>query len=112
MTDPAPDESRAGDYEDQLAHYLNLLESDNSGDRWKGAEMLGRLGDVRAVTPLTGLLADDELVVRIKAAYALGMIGDPAALRSLQTLYRNETEEAQEIISQAMDRIKRNLSQI
>jgi len=111
MADPDP-EKQAGDYEARLAHYLGLLESDNPGDRWKGSEMLGRLGDVRAVEPLIGLLADDELVVRIKAAYALGQIGDPAALRPLQAVYRHENEEAQEIISHAMDRIKSTMSRM
>jgi HEAT repeat protein len=85
MADPTPDNAGTGDFEAQLVHNLNLLESDNPDDRGKGAEMLGRLGDVRAVEPLTGLLANGELVVRIKAAYALGIIGDPAALRSQYT---------------------------
>ena len=48
------------------------------------ATALGRIGDRRAVTPLTDLLSrESEWDVRIAAAYSLGQLGDPAATARL-----------------------------
>ena len=49
-------------------------------------------------------------VVRLKAAWALGQIGDQRALHPLQRLYRMENEGAQEIIAEALEEIKRQMS--
>src|SRR5208282_3068775 len=50
---------------------------DNEGTRWNAAEALGRLGDPRAVEPLIDTLWDDDARVRLKAVWALGMLGIP-----------------------------------
>jgi HEAT repeat protein len=72
--------------------------------------MLGRIGDTDAVEELIGTLWDDDARVRLKAAWALGQIGDDRAIHPLQRLYRMESEGAQEIIMEALDTINRRRS--
>jgi len=48
--------------------------------------------------------------VRTKAAWALGMLGDPRALGPLQKLYRIEREDARETIQEAMEMIKQGMA--
>jgi HEAT repeat protein len=84
-----------------------MLDDDDPVNRIKAAEILGRTGDERAVVPLIDTLWDDDPRVRLKAAFALGRIGDFRAMRPLQRLYRMESEDAQEIIREAIEAIKR-----
>jgi HEAT repeat protein len=97
-------------YRERLAHFITLLSDDNEGNRWKAAEMLGRIGDDDAVEELIGTLWDDDARVRLKAAWALGQIGDARAIGPLQRLYRMENEGAQEIIKEALEAINRRRS--
>ena len=46
--------------------------------RWKAAIALGEIGDQRAIGPLISLLCDEDRFVKSRAAYALGLIGEPA----------------------------------
>ncbi|MDD1706781.1 MAG: HEAT repeat domain-containing protein [Methanoregulaceae archaeon] len=46
--------------------------------RWKAAITLGEIGDPRGIVPLIGLLSDQDRFVRSRAAYALGLIAQPA----------------------------------
>jgi HEAT repeat protein len=96
--------------DERLAHFIEMLADDNEGNRWKAAEVLGRTGDPAAVDPLIDTLWDDDSRVRLKAAWALGRIGDQRAIRPLQRLYRMENEWGQEIISQALEEIKHQMS--
>jgi HEAT repeat protein len=96
--------------EERLAHFIEMLADDNEGNRWKAAEVLGRMGDPVAVDPLIDTLWDDDSRVRLKAAWALGQIGDQRAIRPLQRLYRMENEWGQEIIAQALEEIKQGMS--
>ncbi len=100
-------------YPDQgmrLEHFIQMLTDDNEGNRWKAAETLGRMGDPAAVGPLIDTLWDDDARVRLKAAWALGQIGDPRALRPLQRLYRMENVGGQEIIAEALEEIREQMS--
>jgi len=63
------------------------------------------LKDPTAVDPLIETLWDDDSRVRLKAAWALGRIGDRRAIPPLHRLYRMENEWGQEIISEAIDAI-------
>jgi HEAT repeat protein len=54
--------------------------------RGMAAESLGQLQDPRAVEPLIAALADAEVEVRFWAAFALGTLGDPAAIVALRRL--------------------------
>ena len=98
------------DAEKQMAHYLRMLADDNSANRWKAAESLGRLKDPRGTGPLVAALFDEDPRVRTKAAWALGSIGDPRALAPLRQLYRIEREDQREIIAEAIAEINRKMS--
>ena len=98
------------EYQKELAYYLERLEDENEGIRWKAAESLGRLGDPEATEPLIDTLWDDDYRVRMKAAWALGLIGEPRALPALQRLYRIENENVKEIVERAINDIKRQMS--
>jgi HEAT repeat protein len=98
------DESEIG-HEERLAHFIGMLSDDDVGNRWKAAEILGRLRDPTAVNPLIETLWDDDSRVRLKAAWALGQIGDQRAVPPLRRLYRMENEWGQEIITEALEAI-------
>jgi HEAT repeat protein len=94
----------------RLTHFIRLLSDDDEVSRWKAAEALGRIGDPGAVDELISSLWDEDARVRLKVAWALGRIGDRRAYAPLQRLYRMENEEAQEIISEALENIRRGMS--
>ncbi len=95
---------------ERTAHFIDLLSDDDEVSRWKAAEALGRIRDSGAVEELIGTLWDDDARVRLKAAWALGQIGDQRAYAPLQRLYRMENEWAQEIIKEALENIRREMS--
>jgi HEAT repeat protein len=96
--------------EKRIAHYLRMLSDDNSANRWKAAESLGRLKDPRGTDPLIDALFDDDDRVRKEVAWALGEIGDQQALAPLRQLYRIEKQDQREAIEEAIVRIKRETS--
>jgi HEAT repeat protein len=55
------------------------LEDGDSSIRYGAANVLGEIGDSRAVEPLIRTLSDANSSVRSRAAWALGKIGDPRA---------------------------------
>jgi len=102
---------KAGDESDtRIAHYLRMLSDDDSANRWKAAESLGRLKDPRGTDPLIDALFDDDDRVRKKVAWALGEIGDQRALAPLRQLYRIEKEDQRDVIEEAIARIKQEKS--
>jgi len=104
--DPVPENNEPGiGQEERLAHFIRMLSDDDEGNRWKAAEILGRLKDPTAVDPLIETLWDDDSRVRLKAAWALGRIGDRRAIPPLRRLYRMENEGGQEIITEALEAI-------
>jgi HEAT repeat protein len=108
-SDPVLNNSEPGiGQEERLVHFIQMLSDDDEGNRWKAAEILGRLRDPTAVDPLIETLWDDDSRVRLKAAWALGRIGDQRAVPPLRRLYRMENEWGQEIITEALEEI--NLS--
>ncbi len=111
--DSPPDQADVPDpeYESRRAHFISLLSDDDESSRWKAAEALGRMGDPEAVDELIGTLWDDDVRVRRKAAWALGQIGDRRAYAPLQRLYRMENETMREIIEEALENIRRGISQ-
>ena len=73
------------------------------------AVALGNLKSREAVPALIGCLDDDEELVRGHAAWALGRIGDPSALPSLQRRLRTEmSAAAREEISEALAALSTN----
>lgn len=95
---------------ERLAHFIRLLADDEAVNRWKAAEMLGRIADPSSVDDLIAALWDDDERVRHKAAWALGRIGDRRAYAPLQRLYRMENELGQEIIDGALENIRSRMS--
>jgi HEAT repeat protein len=55
---------------------IRMLKDTNSDNRRHVAEVLGQLGDRRAVTPLIELLKDSDEEVRLRAISALSQIGN------------------------------------
>ena len=104
------DSTTADESEERLEHYLRMLSDENPGNRWKAADSLGRLGDLRATEPLIDALWDEDAHVRKKAAWALGSIGDPRAIAPLRRLYRMENPNSQGIIEEALAEINRRMS--
>lgn len=86
-------------YEDDLALHLDALLApggqiksgemvtwDGDPPRRRAAETLGRLKDPRARGPLQRVLQDPDFVLRVKAIWALGEIGDRQAVPALVPL--------------------------
>ena len=95
--------------DDRLAHFISMLSDDDEVSRWKAAEALGRMGDPAAVDELISTLWDDDARVRLKAAWALGQIGDQKAYAPLQRLYRMETDDTREVITDALETIRHSM---
>ncbi|MFP4600958.1 MAG: HEAT repeat domain-containing protein, partial [Persicimonas sp.] len=85
------DEERYRTYRDQLyglgptiAPLLREeLQSPHFRRRMAAATNLGRLGDVKSVPKLIGLLNDPQATVREMALFALGILGDPSAASAI-----------------------------
>jgi HEAT repeat protein len=60
--------------------------------RGRAAMMLGRMGDVRAVTPLIQALDAPGFKTPVYAAEALGRIGDPRAVQPLVAVLKADNE--------------------
>ncbi len=69
---------------------LSLLTHQKTRLRWQAADRLGKLGDRRAVEPLTNLLLDDHWLVRLHATKALGRIGASNSFNSLISMITDE----------------------
>jgi len=65
---------------------LQSLNDPNEGVRGSAADVLGKIGDARAVEPLIAALDDPYENVRISAADALGKLGDPRGIDTLITM--------------------------
>src|SRR5512135_190601 len=98
-TTPAQDEATVG----LLAHVLALsdarrfdgavlrqaLQSDNPGVRVQAALAAGRIGDADAVELLVAGLNDSVVAVQAAAAFALGLLKEPAAVEPLLAIVRS-----------------------
>ena len=97
--------------EERFSYFLGLLSSENPGDRWRAIEVLARIGDERAIEPLIAALKDQDWRVRQKAAWALGYLGDPRALAPLRRALGDRREGVDDMIYEAMDRIKMRMAE-
>ena len=102
---PAVDTVETEKHEEKLRYYIAMLEDPDPGRRWKAAESLARLGDMRAVDLLIHSLSDEDWRVRQKTAWALGYLGDPSAIPALRSAYRNDLEGVREMITEAITMI-------
>lgn len=55
-------------------------------------EVLGKIGDVRAIEPLISILSDDDRSIRQSAVVALGRLGEPAIGSLLEALQSDDSE--------------------
>jgi len=75
--------------------------------REKAAELLGEIGDKRAVEPLITALKDGHLFVRQKAAEALGEMGDERAIKLLKEVAQNDSgSHVREAAKEALEKIQ------
>jgi len=89
---------------------IHALEDDYANVRWSAAEALGIIQDENAVGPLIKLLnnPDEEIMIRLVAADALGKIGAPEAEAALQqVILRDEFAPIHETARTALERIKK-----
>ncbi len=89
---------------------IQVLEDDYANVRWSAAEALGTMQDKKAVGPLMRLLnnPDEEIMIRLVAADALGKIGAPEAEAALQqVILRDEFAPIHETARTALERIKK-----
>ncbi len=62
---------------------VRALTSQNLSIRYWSADVLGELGDERAVEPLIRMLGDNDAIIRCSAIKSLGEIGDKRALKPI-----------------------------
>lgn len=75
-----------------------------ASDLAKDAQVKERIGTV--IEPgLRALLADPDPIVRVKAAGALGMLGDPTMLEKLQDIYRDGDGSTKIAVADALGRV-------
>jgi HEAT repeat protein len=80
--------------EERLPYFNRMLSNDDENNRWKTAELLGRMNEHGAVDLLIDTLRDDDSSVRLKAVWALDLNGDTRATVPLRRLYRVVNEGA------------------
>ncbi|MFQ5520302.1 MAG: HEAT repeat domain-containing protein, partial [Candidatus Methylomirabilia bacterium] len=80
---------------------ITMLGAEDRGVRKAAAEVLGRMGEVRAVEPLIVALGD----VRAAAAQALGILGDGRAVEPLIAALGDEDGDAPEAVIEALGRL-------
>jgi HEAT repeat protein len=82
------------------------LDDDNAGVRQRACDVLGRLGDARAVIPLLARLGDGSRDVRAAALDALGQLGDERAAPAMIRLLADPAEEVRAQAVQALGRVR------
>jgi HEAT repeat protein len=84
-----------------------LLISKNKKERRQSAELLGQLGDPKAVRPLLGIVHNpyEDIDVRIAAARSIGKIGDLNAIPDLLDAYGVCTKKLEKPILLAIGQI-------
>ena len=77
----------------------------DEGVRQAAAEVLGKIGDPRAVEPLIAALKDAEWIVREAAAKALGKIGDTRAVEPLIAALKDQNSWARAAAAESLGKI-------
>ena len=76
--------------ETDVESLIAYLRSSYAPERLAAAELLGKIGDARAVGPLAAALRDEDSGVRKVAAEALDKFGDVRAVEPLVAVLRDE----------------------
>lgn len=77
----------------RLMWLLEKLQSPDEVERWSATEQLAQLQSKESALPLLHRLTDSDFRVRLKAASALGHLGDGRAVEPLIACVRNEQED-------------------
>jgi HEAT repeat protein len=75
--------------------------------RYRAAEVLGLIGDEKAVKPLIDALTDSKDHVRYMAAKSLGMLRNPSASKPLQDRLSDENTYVMKMASKALEDIEK-----
>lgn len=89
----------------QLEHLISMLDDPDPETRAMVAMGLGRIGDVQAVNPLTGLLSDNTDRVRTAAIFSLGEIGSVTAIEPLMALIQDNSAEVRAAVIMALSQM-------
>jgi HEAT repeat protein len=87
---------------------LDVLRNPNSGFRWRAVEILGRLGDKRALPDLVDALGDKDSIIRKHSVRALGKIGDANEMSYLVNALGDEAEDVRAEAATALGEIGHN----
>jgi len=91
---------------DEISVLISALINDQSRDtRADAAEVLGEIGDKRAVEPLIDALKDADCMVQWNAAEGLGKIGDKRAIEPLIITLKAENDILRERAAEALGEI-------
>jgi HEAT repeat protein len=86
---------------DPIATLIDQLHSDDPGTRLNAAEVLGQLGEARAVTPLAAALQDSDLKIRTAAARSIGQLAPagPQAIPALIVCMEDHRDSALRVLA-------------
>ncbi|MGZ3408223.1 MAG: HEAT repeat domain-containing protein, partial [Polyangia bacterium] len=82
------------------------LDDEGAGVRQRAAEVLGRMGEARAVVPLLSRLGDPTREVRIAALEALSALGDARAVPAIVRLLHDPADEVRAASVAALGRLQ------
>jgi HEAT repeat protein len=89
---------------------IEILKNEDPAMRMSAAEILGKIGDVRALRPLVALLEDEDATVRIYVINALGELRSESALKPLLKFVSDEDPEARKSLAEALGKIDNNMA--
>ncbi len=84
---------------------IKNLNNESNHVRENAAEILGKLGDKRAVVPLFKVLKDKVNTVRISAVESLGKIGDNRAVEPLVKLFQDNNSQISAKAAESLGKI-------
>jgi hypothetical protein len=85
---------------------IRALTSQNLSIRYWSTDVLGEIGDERAVEPLIRMLGDNDAIIRCCAIKALGEIGDKRALKPLMESLDDGSDMVKRVAARTLDKLK------
>jgi len=90
---------------DEIEIWIEGLKHEERSVRLEAAEVLGRIGDARAVEPLIRAIVVEQLEIRVTAITALGKLGDTRAVEPLIKLLEDEEWTVRRNAAEALGKI-------
>jgi HEAT repeat protein len=85
---------------------VRALTSQNLSIRYWSTDVLGELGDARAVEPLIRMLGDNDAIIRCSAIKSLGEIGDTRALKPLTVSLNDSSDLVKRFAARSLGKLK------